>query len=246
MERVSDRLILTPALRVAAVPDPRRDAKNPTLDVIAALEVAVGAQGQRWESETGDEAPMAGVDWIDALWDETAEPALRVRQAAAPAPLILGSIRTALPMDVAVEVIEPVGFAKAEPLAEPAWDQDSDRDADLETGEPGLELENESSRFLADPVWVAQAEAEVLAALAGEISGETTEIFTSRRSAAADPQGQAAAGSEATYDEELLRDLVRDLIREELQGSLGERITRNVRKLVRAEIARALAAQACE
>ena len=36
---------------------------------------------------------------------------------------------------------------------------------------------------------------------------------------------------------------VRDLIREELQGGLGERITRNVRKLVRAEIARALAAQ---
>lgn len=43
------------------------------------------------------------------------------------------------------------------------------------------------------------------------------------------------------FDEEMLRDLVRDIIREELQGALGERITRNVRKLVRAEIARALA-----
>lgn len=42
------------------------------------------------------------------------------------------------------------------------------------------------------------------------------------------------------YDEALLRDLVRDIIREELSGTLGERITRNVRKLVRAEIARAL------
>ena len=41
--------------------------------------------------------------------------------------------------------------------------------------------------------------------------------------------------------EEMLRDLVRDIIREELQGALGERITRNVRKLVRAEIARAVA-----
>lgn len=40
--------------------------------------------------------------------------------------------------------------------------------------------------------------------------------------------------------EAALRDLVRDLIREELQGTLGERITRNVRKLVRAEIARAM------
>ncbi|MEZ5754687.1 MAG: hypothetical protein R3D90_07990 [Paracoccaceae bacterium] len=43
------------------------------------------------------------------------------------------------------------------------------------------------------------------------------------------------------FDEEMLRDLVRDIIREELQGALGERITRNVRKLVRSEIARALA-----
>jgi hypothetical protein len=42
-------------------------------------------------------------------------------------------------------------------------------------------------------------------------------------------------------DEETLRDLIRDILREELQGPLGERITRNVRKLVRAEIARALA-----
>lgn len=46
---------------------------------------------------------------------------------------------------------------------------------------------------------------------------------------------------ERHFDEEMLRDLVRDIIREELQGALGERITRNVRKLVRAEIARALA-----
>jgi hypothetical protein len=44
-------------------------------------------------------------------------------------------------------------------------------------------------------------------------------------------------------DEDVLRELIRDILREELQGALGERITRNVRKLVRAEIARALAAR---
>ena len=46
---------------------------------------------------------------------------------------------------------------------------------------------------------------------------------------------------EMSFDEAVLRELVRDLILKELQGHLGERITRNVRKLVRAEIARALA-----
>lgn len=44
-------------------------------------------------------------------------------------------------------------------------------------------------------------------------------------------------------DEVLLRALIRDVLREELQGELGERITRNVRKLVRAELARALTAR---
>ena len=54
-------------------------------------------------------------------------------------------------------------------------------------------------------------------------------------------------GEELTaLDEDALRDLVADIVREELQGALGERITRNVRKLVRREIHRALAAQELE
>ncbi|MEM0948561.1 MAG: hypothetical protein AAGK37_14255 [Pseudomonadota bacterium] len=41
-------------------------------------------------------------------------------------------------------------------------------------------------------------------------------------------------------DEEALRDIVAEIVRSELQGELGERITRNVRKLVRREIHRAI------
>jgi len=44
-------------------------------------------------------------------------------------------------------------------------------------------------------------------------------------------------------DEEALRVLVAEIVREELQGALGERITRNVRKLVRREIYRILSSQ---
>lgn len=47
-------------------------------------------------------------------------------------------------------------------------------------------------------------------------------------------------------DEAALHEIVRALIREELQGVLGERITRNMRKLVRAEINRALTARALD
>ena len=48
---------------------------------------------------------------------------------------------------------------------------------------------------------------------------------------------------ETVIDEAVLRDLVSGIVREELQGALGERITRNVRKLVRREIHRAISAK---
>jgi hypothetical protein len=54
------------------------------------------------------------------------------------------------------------------------------------------------------------------------------------------------ASDETYLDEESLRELVADIVRQELQGALGERITRNVRELVRREIHRALVAQDLE
>ena len=48
---------------------------------------------------------------------------------------------------------------------------------------------------------------------------------------------------DAVIDEDALRDMVSEIVRQELQGALGERITRNVRKLVRREIHRALTSQ---
>jgi hypothetical protein len=47
-------------------------------------------------------------------------------------------------------------------------------------------------------------------------------------------------------DEAALQQIIRQLIRDELKGVLGERITHSVRKLVRAEINRALAAHALD
>lgn len=55
-----------------------------------------------------------------------------------------------------------------------------------------------------------------------------------------------AALEEHVIDEETLRAMVADIVRSELQGELGERITRNVRKLVRREIQRALVAQSLD
>jgi hypothetical protein len=66
------------------------------------------------------------------------------------------------------------------------------------------------------------------------------------RTAGATPPFFGLEDEDGPFDEEALRDLVREAIREELQGPLGERITRNLRKLVRAEVQRALATKALE
>lgn len=48
------------------------------------------------------------------------------------------------------------------------------------------------------------------------------------------------ATADAVIDEAALAQIVSQIVRQELQGELGERITRNIRKLVRAEVAREL------
>lgn len=72
------------------------------------------------------------------------------------------------------------------------------------------------------------------------------DAFDEDETAQQDAEPVKALGAEEYLDEEMLRDLVSEIVREELQGALGERITRNVRKLVRREIHRALTAQDLE
>ncbi|MBK5946705.1 hypothetical protein CCR83_09730 [Rhodobacter veldkampii DSM 11550] len=59
----------------------------------------------------------------------------------------------------------------------------------------------------------------------------------------AESEDLLALSDDEIFDEEALRALIADVVRQELQGMLGERITRNVRKLVRREIQRALASR---
>ena len=60
---------------------------------------------------------------------------------------------------------------------------------------------------------------------------------------AAAPAAAMVSLTASAIGEETLRPIVAKLIREELQGELGERITRNVRKLVRREIMRAVSSR---
>lgn len=72
-------------------------------------------------------------------------------------------------------------------------------------------------------------------------SAAAASVFASDEDASADNVTTELGGfDEGVLDEEALRDLVAEIVRQELTGELGERITRNVRKLVRREIHRAL------
>lgn len=87
---------------------------------------------------------------------------------------------------------------------------------------------------------------------AGDAPAETAEDDAGATLGAQPPAEAVAASTddpaddEAILDEASLRALVAEIVREELQGPLGERITRNVRKLVRREIQRALAVKDLE
>ena len=253
-----DKLILTPALRVvgsaaAGVPEPALEISEPTdpethrpdaqffrhvnspemppvvvalptdssgLEVvIASLELAVEAQAQTFESETGDEAPQTDAGWQAQSWSR------------APASEVLERVDFA-------EDQEPVVAENRAVLPEPSpgWAQEGPPDSDVAEA-PYVEAESapESAVDSSDVEWLDRAEAEVVASLADDapLSGFATATDATTDAFYDEP--------ELRFDETVLRDLVRDLIREELQGGLGERITRNVRKLVRAEIARVLA-----
>lgn len=117
--------------------------------------------------------------------------------------------------------------------------------ADLEAaiGQQDGEWEPDGSDFEED----ADAEEVMSEPVQDWIDGTAQEVGAE---AAADDSVEGEAedadlfgGEESVIDEETLRDMVSDIVRQELQGALGERITRNVRKLVRREINRVLAAQ---
>ncbi len=112
------------------------------------------------------------------------------------------------------------------------------------------------------PPGEAESLAEVLASIRALVSAETEARMTgagqgatvlmltpemrrdrgTRGGALAEGIGTGRADA-PILDEESLRDLINGIVREELQGELGERINRNLRKLIRREIASILEEQ---
>lgn len=252
----NDKLILTPSLRVVpdVKPEPLPDpipVPEPELDAVPAT---VAPVAEETVSQMVPEAPFIEVEaedtpadaallledavWEDELWSEPEAPLAELAAEVEDAELVV---------EPEVEPVVDV-WPEAATAAEP-WVQ-TETEWEEETPIPFVHLHRVPAEIpipqhvplhdlpaaaaaTADPVTASQPEPAPEPELESAVAGEPT-LF--------DEDGNPIA----ILDEDALHEIVRTLIREELQGVLGERITRNVRKLVRAEINRALAARAYE
>lgn len=76
---------------------------------------------------------------------------------------------------------------------------------------------------------------------AGEVLAEGVGTETEAEESSPLVTGEAPVEDAPMLDEEAIRAVVNRIVREELQGELGDRIGRNLRKLIRREIAQVLA-----
>ncbi|HQU70085.1 MAG TPA: hypothetical protein PLI43_18085 [Albidovulum sp.] len=228
-------------------------------DEIAFLRSASGARRPDWQVISGGESMSAAGSGL------TGRLHLRPAETAEPEPAGAGDdeefgdvTEDAVLADDTVEKAEVMPVDEA--VAEAAVAEESALDIPVD---PDVEVAV-AWEMMADAVPAVVEEAEAVAlveeqesALAEEVAavGIPADLETPLMAAAAglggamaDPTDEAeedgldlfASGDEAVIDMEMLRELIVQVLREELQGPLGERITRNVRKLVRQEIARAL------
>lgn len=122
--------------------------------------------------------------------------------------------------------------------------QEADKDPEVEAvfadqAEPEPEIEESSFEEVPAPEEVA---AEVAAEPAQD-DPEPADIADEERIDVGTTAPFTMPAEDQLLDEDTLREMITEIVHAELQGALGERITRNVRRLVRREIHRALTAR---
>ncbi len=232
-ETAVDRLVLTPSLRVVA--------EKPDVSPLMLTERAV--EGETLILQSGhpepatadpDEARMA-VDvedgwvedgWEDDLWSDP-DPALAELALAAEEAELVTS-----PDDVAVGSVSPAARTVPPDWITPDWD---------ESGPDPVVHFAASAQEAPEPLQPSEMNPEPALDPASPDLSPVPPVSTMPQTLT-DTEGNPLT----VMDEAALHDIIRQLIREELKGALGERITHNVRKLVRAEINRALTARSLD
>lgn len=265
-----ERLVLTPSLRVDESPPTAQHDSFVWKDMLDEAKTEVPDSGMEPDPEpetdslpetdsaglTADEAPETGALFQSrrAPLSRGNRPAEDEAEAAAPRPA------DAATLGLEAQAAE---FEAAIANREDQWEPDGTAD-DALAGRPvptldWRDLEEKTEAVIpedspeAEPNWGMPDWASTEARAAAEPEAERQDASAPAQDSA--PDAAHTAGTETTdapqglsiddslLDEDTLRDLIAEIVREELQGALGERITRNVRKLVRREIHRALTSQ---
>lgn len=225
---------VTPAQRLAAgiTTRPNGDTlsarPNSSLEsTIAALEAAISSSAEHWDTDNAVDLPPHAGDNVTALHQHVGAGA--------------GSHRKPKPFQVPSRADD---VAKADDSAAPASAVASARLDPLhltiaQRATPALSpvgaaQTDAGSVGPTDAKGPAPAQPEPAQSVAAENDATTTQPLPD----AARPADQS---DDALIDEDTLYEMVSEIVRAELQGQLGERITRSIRKLVRTEVARALA-----
>ncbi|MBU2981976.1 hypothetical protein KO498_09125 [Lentibacter algarum] len=220
-----DKLVLTPSLRIAEPVEDTSEAGAGTQEPESALEVTTDELVEVAAEDAAELADFAEV--------EPADEGLKSR---------IEQLETAVAdkVDDWEDDTGGAGDNAAAPFETLQWEDHSDVVQDetealheaalFVAPQPEREAEPETDEMV-EPLEKATAESGYVAEDADD--EEDLEDFE-------------FSAEDSVIDEDMLREMVSDIVRQELQGALGERITRNVRKLVRREIHRALMAQELE
>ncbi|UWR79160.1 hypothetical protein K4K97_11075 [Phaeobacter inhibens] len=198
---------------------------------LAEMEAANTARPVLWEPDGSRDTPYAGSDLETLAWDDQDSDGDAHNQTEAE-----GQAQTVADMAITPEgsdtQAETPQVSAAPQIDLPAPQPELHAQLEAPAVDTAIEEveENTSTDIPAAPA----------ASTADDVDRDLLE--TSVTETALDALG-ALGSDESFLDEHALRELVSEIVREELQGALGERITRNVRKLVRREIHRALSAQ---
>jgi hypothetical protein len=275
----TDRLVLTPALRVpedeVSMEEPAATSKDLLSDLDTPADAAPEARGLRYDSGLEQriaelEAAIAHTEVADRDMPEpfgrentletyppdeavTANEAIAVGPDEPAESPFLADVIAAKAEDYKSSLWPEVSGDTPGPTAE-HWPEDEgaphdvtaarvDGASDPDDMEPATATERRESAFRSSRVELPEDD------LSGWDTDEQGDEAPDRPEMHPkdEREGQPALDdAPLLLDEEVLRDLVAQMVRDELQGVLGEKITRNLRRLVRREIQRALAARDAE
>mmetsp|Transcript_22627 Transcript_22627/g.37039 ORF Transcript_22627/g.37039 Transcript_22627/m.37039 type:complete len:261 (-) Transcript_22627:2627-3409(-) len=223
-----DRLVLTPSLRVLdddTIPD---DDNAPELEAVEAVDQH---DVDLTDADSSDDPVLLETvveDDADQETDPPGDDAQHAEPVEAEHPDDASAMRTPETLGEKIAALETLIAGRAD-----EWEPDEPgSDAYAGTEPPAMAWED-AEEDSPDPE-------------PQDVADDAPHFGTASYLDEADDDAPLFSADEDILDEAALRELVSDIVREELQGALGERITRNVRKLVRREIHRALAAQDLE